>query len=181
MTGAIATLNRYRNVLLIDALLLAALYLLPAVSHAIALPLYKFEPMRVALIVALLFTNRANTYLIALTIPLTSCLVTGHPEPVKAVLMGIEYSILVAVFSHLARIRVAPVFVALTAAILSGKAVYYTMKLVALNTGLLAGDLVSTPLQTQLLLAVVTAAVFTFIERMRSSGRRDGAPPSART
>ena len=167
MTAALAALHRHKNVLLIDAGLLLALYLLPSFSHLSALPLYKLEPMRVALLIALLFTNRANTYLIAFTIPLASALVTGHPVLFKAVLMGIELSILVATYAYLVRTDRIPAFMALTAGILFSKVVYYSMKSVALSTGLLAGSLISTPVQTQLVLAVGTAVIFGLIEYHR--------------
>ncbi len=49
MTAALAALQRHRNTLLINAGLLLALYLLPSLSHATALPFYKLEPMRLAL------------------------------------------------------------------------------------------------------------------------------------
>jgi len=167
MTTALATLGRHRNVILIDVVLLAALYLLPSFSHLTAMPLYKLEPMRIALIVALLFTNRANAYVIAFTIPLASAMVTGHPPPFKALLMGIELSILVATYSYLAGVARIPAFAALAAGILFSKVIYYSMKFAALNAGLLAGSLVSTPLQTQLVLAVGTAVVFGLIEHYR--------------
>ena len=118
MTATMAILHRHRSVLLVDVVLLAALYLVPALSHATALPVYLLEPMRIALIVALLFTNRANTYFIAVTIPLASVLVTGHPEPLKALLMCIEFSILVAAYGLLAQRFRIPAFAALAAAIL---------------------------------------------------------------
>jgi len=165
MTTALATLHRHRNVILIDVVLLAALYLLPSFSHLTALPLHKFEPMRIALIVALLFTNRSNTYLIAFTIPLASAMITGHPVPFKAVLMGIELSILVATYSYLVQMERIPAFAALITGILFSKMIYYTIKFAALGAGLLAGSLISTPLQTQLVLAVGTAVVFALIER----------------
>jgi len=165
MSTALAILHKHRNVFLIDLVLLAALYLVPSLSHLMAIPLYKLEPMRIALIVALLFTNRANTYLIAFTIPLASAVIAGHPEPVKAVLMGIEFSVLVACYSYLVRWERIPAFVALSAGILLSKVLYYTLKFAALGTGLLAGNLISTPLQIQLLLALGTAAVFGLIER----------------
>jgi hypothetical protein len=171
MTAALATLRTHRNVILIDVVLLTALYLLPSFSHLTALPLYKLEPMRIALIVALLFTNRANAYLIAFTIPLASAWITGHPPPLKAVLMGIEFTILVATYAHLVRKDRIPAFVALAAGILLGKAVYYSMKFVALGAGWLGGSLVTTPVQTQLTLAVATAAVFAFIEHYRRPGK----------
>jgi hypothetical protein len=173
MTAAMATLRRHRSVLLIDVVLLVALYLVPSLSHATALPVYMLEPMRIALIIALLFTNRANTYFIAVTIPLASVLITGHPEPLKAVLMCIEFSVLVAAYGFLAqRLRI-PAFAALTAAILLGKVVYYSMKSVALGAGWLSGSLISTPLKTQLVLAVGTAAVFGLIQYYRVGNNQD--------
>ena len=168
MSAALATINRHRNVLLIDMAILAALYLLPSFSHLTALPLYKLEPMRIALIVALLFTHRTNAYLIAFTIPLVSAWVTGHPPPLKAVLMGIEFSILVATYSHLVQKVRIPAFVALTAAILLGKVIYYTLKLGVLSAGWLGGSLVSTPVQIQIILALGTAAVFALVEHLQS-------------
>ena len=60
-----------------------------------------------------------------------------------------------------------PAFAALTVAILLGKVIYYTMKFAALSAGLLAGNLVSTPFQTQMILAVGTAAIFALIEHYR--------------
>jgi len=114
MTAALAGLQKHRNTFLIDVALLATLYLLPSFSHVTALPLYMFEPMRVAVLIALLFTNRTNAYFIAFTIPLASAMVTGHPVPFKALLMGIELSILVATYFYLAQLARVPAFAALT-------------------------------------------------------------------
>ncbi len=167
MTTALAAIHRYINLLLIDIVLLTVLYMLPGFSHLTALPLYRFEPMRIAILVAILFTNRANAYFIAFTIPLASNMFTGHPVPLKALLMGIELVILVATYSYLVRHDRFPVFAALFTAMIFGKVVYYTMKYVALNTGWLAGNLVSTPVQTQVILAVSTALIFGLVEYYR--------------
>lgn len=169
MSATQAVLLKYRNVLLIDALLLTALFLLPSFSHLTALPLYKFEPMRIALIVALLFTHRANAYFIAAAIPLASFMISGHPAPLKAVLMSIELAVLVAAYGRFVRLDRVPVFLALIMAILLAKAVYYAMKWVALEAGLLTGSLVSTPVQTQVILALGTAAVFGLVAFYRTS------------
>lgn len=172
MTTALATLQKHRSTILIDGALLAALYLLPSFSHLTALPLYMFEPMRVALIVALLFTSRANAFLLAFTLPLASFLLSGHPPPLKALLMGLELTVLVASYGYLAQKLRVPAIAALTAAILAGKLVYYTMKYAVLSAGLLGGSLVSTPWQTQLLLAIGTAAIFGLVETYRSKNSR---------
>lgn len=171
MSIALASFNRHRDVILIDMVLLVALYLVPSFSHLTAFPLYKFEPMRIALIIALLFTNRANAYLIAFTIPLASAVIAGHPEPFKALLMGIEFSILVATYGYLVRRDHFSSFVALAAAILAGKVVYYMLKFLSLSAGLLAGNLISTPVQTQVILAVGTAGVFGLVEYYRTGSR----------
>jgi len=167
MSAAMAMLHRHWSVVLVDVILLLALYLVPSVSHLTAIPLYMFEPMRIALLVALLFTNRTNTYFIAVTIPLASVVLTGHPEPLKAVLMAIEFSVLVAAYGLLARRLRIPVVAALAAAILVSKVIYYAMKSVALDAGWLSGSLISTPLQTQLVLALGTAALFGLVEYAR--------------
>lgn len=165
MATALATLNKYRNIILIDAVLLAALYLLPSLSHLAALPLYKLEPMRVAVLVALLFTNRSNTLLLAVTVPLASSWITGHPEPVKAVLIGIELAVLAGVYLYLANARRLPAVAAILVAILSGKVLYYTLKYLALSAGILDGRLVSTPVASQLILVAGTAVIFGLIEQ----------------
>lgn len=172
MSTALAVLHRHRNVILIDIVLLSALYLVPSFSHAFAIPLYKLEPMRIALIVALLFTNRKNTYLLAFTIPLVSSWITGHPPPLKAVLMGIEFAVLVATYGYLVGKDRMPAALALVAGILLGKAVYYTMKYLVLSIGWLGGTLISTPVHMQVLLAVGTAAVFGVVEHYRGQTGR---------
>lgn len=172
MVAALASIGKHKNTFMIDVALLAALYFLPSLSHVTALPLYMLEPMRVALIVALLFTNRTNAYFIAFTIPLASAMITGHPTPFKALLMGIEFSILVACYSYFVQMLRIPAFAALTAAILVGKVVYYTMKYAALGAGLLSGSLISTPLLTQVVLAVGTAAVFGLVEYYRPGNKQ---------
>lgn len=68
--------------------------------------------------------------------------------------------VLLATYSHLLRKDRVPVFLALIAGILLGKLVYYALKYVALGAGWLGGNLVSTPIQTQLILALGTAAFF---------------------
>jgi hypothetical protein len=160
MTTALASLRKHGNVLLLDFLLLAAIYLLPSISHLLALPLYQLEPMRLALLVALLFTSRLNAYVIAFTLPLASVWISGHPAPLKALLMGIELSLLVATYGWFNRRLSLPAFAALAVAIVVGKGVYYALKSLVLQAGWMEGDLVSTPWQSQLALAIGTALVF---------------------
>ena len=169
MSAALASLGRHRNVILVDVVLVVALYLVPSITHLTALPVYKLEPMRIALVIALLYTNRANSYLVAFTIPLASALISGHPEPFKALLMGIECSVLVAAYGYLRHKVNWSQFLALTVAILAGKILYYSLKFLSLDAGLLAGNFISTPVLNQVILAAGTAAVFAMVENRRTA------------
>jgi len=178
MNTARLNLRQHSNALLLDFGLLAAIYLLPSLSHLLALPLYQLEPMRLALIVALLFSHRANAYLVAITLPLASAWITGHPEPLKAALMAIEFGVLISAYGWLKRDRKAPAFLALAGGIVLGKLVYYGLKSAALAAGWLSGSLVTTPWTAQLILAAATAAVFGFIEARRKASSHANAPGS---
>jgi hypothetical protein len=179
MTTALATLRKHGNVLLLDFLLLAAIYLLPSISHLLALPLYKLEPMRLALLVALLFSSRFNAFAVAVTLPLASAWISGHPEPLKAVLMGIELALLVGAYGHFAARWRMPAVAALAAAILLGKSVYYALKFLALEAGWLDGRLVSTPWQSQLALAIGTVLVFGAFISWREKNAAGRGPSAA--
>ena len=71
----------------LNVLLCAGVVAIPSLSHATALPLYRFEPMRLLLFVAILTTNRRNALLMALWLPLLSFLTSGHPIFPKFVLI----------------------------------------------------------------------------------------------
>ncbi len=160
-------LHRHGRIVLLDFGLLAGIYLLPSLSHLFALPIYLLEPMRLAVLIALLFSHRANAWLVAVTLPLASFWMSGHPEPVKAVLMGIEFSVLIAAYGALRRAGHLPSALAMGAAIILGKTVYYGSKALVLSIGWLGGTLVSTPLTLQLATAAGTAMAFALVETAR--------------
>ena len=61
-----------------------------AASHLFKIPIYYIEPMRVMLILALLFSSRWNAYALAIVLPFFSFLVSGHPAPLKMVIIMVE-------------------------------------------------------------------------------------------
>ena len=63
----------------LDALLCAAVVAVPALSHAAAFPFYLFDPMRLLLFVAILFSSRRNALLMAVWMPLLAMMTSGHP------------------------------------------------------------------------------------------------------
>lgn len=138
----------------LDVFALAFIYFLPAISHMLSIKLYLIEPMRLMLVLALVHTNRKNAYLLALTLPLFSFLISAHPVLVKTMLISAELVVNVALFYFLVkRIHVLP---AIFISIWLSKIFYYGLKYVAILTVLPGDSLISTPL----LIQMSTSAVF---------------------
>lgn len=92
--------------LLLDAGALAFIFLAPSLTHLLSFPVYMLEPMRVMLILSLAHSSKKNSYLLALTLPLFSFLVSGHPEAVKMMVITAELVLNVFLFYLLSeRIR----------------------------------------------------------------------------
>jgi hypothetical protein len=64
--------------------------LVPAASHLFNIPVYYLEPMRIMLMLALLFSSRFNAFALAVVLPLFSFLVSGHPFPMKMMIIIAE-------------------------------------------------------------------------------------------
>ncbi len=139
---------------LLDLSALALVYFTPTLSHMISAPLYLIEPMRLMLVLALVHTQRKNAYLLALSLPLFSFLISGHPVMAKMLLMTGELSLNVLLFYVLAKRLTSP-FMVILGSILLSKIAYYLVKFVLLQVLLLQGNLVSTPLWIQLVTALV--------------------------
>ncbi|MBU1370444.1 MAG: hypothetical protein KJ578_03740 [Bacteroidetes bacterium] len=141
----------------LDILALAFIYFTPALSHMFQLPIYLIEPMRLALILALVHTNKKNAYLLALTLPMFSFMISGHPVFIKTILISLELSLNVFLFYYLTQ-RSKNLLFAVLGSIIISKIVYYLLKYGLLQMLLLDGELVSTPLLIQL----ITSLVFSF-------------------
>lgn len=116
---------------LIDAALLAAACLIPAVSHLLALPLYRLNPMLMVLAAGmLLVNNRLNGYILSLVVPFFTCMVAGMPTPLGALCMVCEYATVVTVFNLTLRRGSGfwKIFGSILAAVVAGKAIYYLAK-----------------------------------------------------
>ncbi len=128
----------------LDVLLCVAVVAVPALSHAAAFPLYKFEPMRLLLFAAILFSSRRNALLMALWLPLLSTLTSGHPVFPKVVLIQGELVINALIFYGLFR-RSRRFVLGAAVSVLVSKIVYYAAKFVLIEATLLDGNLVATP------------------------------------
>lgn len=117
-------------------------------SHLLAFPLYYFDPMRFALVFAMLHTSKRNTFIIALTLPLFSFLISSHPSLIKSGLLTTELLLnvfLYFVLVHKYNSRV----ISLIFSIIISKVVYYLLKYILIETGILTDKLFSTPFYYQ--------------------------------
>jgi len=108
----------------IDGFALTFLLLMPAASHLTGIPFYFIEPMRIMLVVALVFTSRSNAYILALALPVFSFLVSGHPVPIKMLIIMAELVLNVWLFVALFH-KTRKSFVSMFIAIIGSKIVCY--------------------------------------------------------
>ncbi len=152
--------------ILIDMSALAFIYLVPSLSHLLSLPVYLIEPMRLMLVLALVHTSKRNSYILALSMPLFSFIISGHPVFAKMFLIGMELSLNVFLFYLLAG-RMKNVFPAIFLSIVLSKAVYYLMKFTLIRLAVMDTSLVATPLLIQLVMTLVFSTYLAVMLRKR--------------
>jgi len=133
----------------LNLLLCVAVVAIPSLSHAAAYPLYRFEPMRLLLFVAFLYTGRRNALVMAIWLPLLSMLTSGHPVFPKVVLIQGELVLNTLIFFGLVDRwhRFAP---SAAVSVIASKAVYYAAKFALIKTALMGGAVFATPWAYQL-------------------------------
>jgi hypothetical protein len=152
-------------------------YLVPTLSHLFTIPLYMLEPMRCVLVLSLAHTHKWNAYGLALTLPLASFLLSGHPIPVKACLISAELALNVGLFFVFQK-PLRSTTVALVASATCSKVGYYLGKLLAIRAGLIDGELFSTPFYWQGLTILICGLYFLAVElgtHMRQKEKRISA------
>lgn len=154
------------QVVILDLLLLGAAMLIPATSHLFAFPLYRLNPMLLILLAGMLVVqDRRNAFLLAVLLPMVSCLVTGMPSPMKAFCMGTELCTVVGVFTLLSKKATnhLTTFIVLMGAIVAGKVVFYLLKMLIIAPEVLIG----TNLMLQICVALPLAALFAYFQTRR--------------
>lgn len=143
-----------------DFLWLVIIYLLPTISHWCSMPLYILEPMRLALFTTLLLTNnKTNSYILAISLPLFSFFVGGHPVFLKSILMAVELLVNVWLFWNIKERNVNMAIAAFSSIVLS-KLLYYLAKFLLISAGVLQMSMVSTPIWIQIVITVVLSSLF---------------------
>jgi hypothetical protein len=151
----------------LDIIALAFIYFVPAISHLFNFPVYLVEPMRIMLILSLAHSGRINNYAIALTLPLFSFLISSHPAVLKTALITIELGLNVFLFYYISG-KIKNNFVSMLLSIVISKWAYYFLKYIFLQTGLMEGELVATPVIYQIVTTLLFSLYIYFI-----LGRKD--------
>jgi hypothetical protein len=125
MESTVIKQNYARNIL-IDLAAFLVIFLAPAAVHLTGIPLYMIEPMRVMLVLSMAHGSRNNSILLALTLPLFSFFVSGHPEFIKMIIISGELLLNVVLFYLLTARSVRPGVAMLLAIFISKTACYLT-------------------------------------------------------
>ncbi len=150
MEALIRTIKQSNNIttILIDLSALAFIYLTPTISHVINLPVYFIEPMRLMIVLALVHTNKNNAYLLALTLPIFSFLISAHPVFPKMLLISFELFLNVFLF-YLFSKKMKYILPAIFTSIIISKVVYYLIKYGMIHFTIIHSGLISTPILIQ--------------------------------
>lgn len=141
--------------LFLDIIAVLFIIFLGEISRFIGYPVYVLDPMRMMIILAFAFTPRWNGWVLALILPLASYFFGYHPTITKTTLMAFELLLNVWLFWYLID-KTRMTLLSILISIVFSKAVYYALKYVCLQLGWLDGELVATPLETQM----ITTAIF---------------------
>ena len=157
----------YKSIIF-NILALAFIYFVPALSHVFNVPIYLVEPMRIMLILAMVHTSKTNAYLIALTLPLFSFLISSHPNVFKSLIMTAELLLNVWLFFEISK-RVSNGFAAMLSAIVISKVVYYFLKFALISFAVLESGLISTPIYLQVITSIIFSGyVFLLLRRRKT-------------
>jgi hypothetical protein len=166
----IALVKKYIDLrtVLLDLLFTAIVLLVPTLSHLTGFPFYVFEPMRLLVISYLLFTRSKNSYFLAISLPLFSFLVAGHPVLFKMPLVAIDLLLNVAIFNFLSR-KWMNIYFSVIFSVLLSKIVYYLLKSTFISLGFLGSGLFETSIYYQLFnVAILSGIGFLYLKTMKT-------------
>ncbi len=155
------------NVYLFNLAAIVSIYLVPTFSHILSFPVYMIDPMRIIILLSVIHTSNKNAYLIALTLPLFSFLIASHPVAIKSILITSELILNIWLFYQIYD-KLSNKFSVMFLSILISKIYYYLVKFVLISKGILLGDLFSTPVYLQILVALSLGGYLFFLSKTRS-------------
>jgi hypothetical protein len=158
---------RYRTAIT-DIAALVFVGLVPAASHLFKFPVYYIEPMRVMLVLALLFSSRWNAYALAIVLPLFSFLVSGHPAPVKMMIIMAELLLNAWLFFYFYQ-QTRRSFLSAFGSIIISKVFCYALYLIVFSMAFVKAEAEIIFLVVQLILTLVLSSLVWIILSRRNS------------
>jgi hypothetical protein len=143
--------------LILDFIAIAFIYFVPSLSHLINLPVYMIEPMRLMLILSMVYSGRFNSFLLAMTLPLFSFLVSSHPAAVKMLIITAELVLNVFLFYFFLGRFIRPFFAMISSIILS-KLMAYVLYFVFFSLAFVRSEAEISFLLIQLVMTILFSA-----------------------
>ncbi|MCX6279775.1 MAG: hypothetical protein NT004_17030 [Bacteroidetes bacterium] len=143
--------------ILVDLAALALIYFIPATVHFTGIPIYMIEPMRLMLILSMAHTSKSNSYFLALTLPLFSFLVSGHPELIKMFIITGELVLNTLLFYWLVK-KFNHTFFAMFVSIITSKIACYLAYWPVFSIGFVVAE--ASP--DFILIQLITSLIFSF-------------------
>lgn len=141
--------------------------LVPAASHLFNIPIYYIEPMRIMLILALLYSSKWNAYALAIALPIFSFLVSGHPVPLKMLIIMAELILNAWLFLLFYRYSKMP-FLSTFGSIILSKVFCYSMYLMMFSVAFVKAEAGLTFLIIQVLLTLFLSSMVWLIVQHRN-------------
>jgi hypothetical protein len=147
---------------------LAFVGIVPAASHLFKIPIYYIEPMRIMLVLALLYSSRWNAFALAIVLPLFSFLLSGHPAPIKMMIIMAELLINAWLFLFFYQ-KSGKAFLSSVGSIIISKAFCYAMYLTVFSMAFVKAEAEMVFLFAQLILTLLLSSFVWYIINRRKS------------
>ena len=157
------------KIAVIDLLALVFIYFTPALSHMLSLPVYLIEPMRLMLILSIAHSSKVNSFILALSLPLFSHLISAHPVFLKTVLISLELTLFSFLFYEFSK-KFKSVFLVMLVSVAIGKLFYYIAKYLFISYGLINSELISTPIYMQIITSIAFGLYVSIIMNRNKPG-----------
>lgn len=158
---------RYSTVIT-DIAALVFVGIVPAASHLFKFPVYYIEPMRVMLVLALLYSSKWNAYTLAIVLPLFSFLVSGHPAPPKMIIIMAELALNAWLFLYFYQ-KAWRSFLSAFGSIIISKVFCYAMYLLVFSMAFVKAEAEITFMVAQMILTLVLSVLVYLITSRRNS------------
>ena len=140
------------------------LYIIPSLSHLTSIPFYLMDPMRVLVLGSYIYLSgfkcyKINVYFLAISLPLISFCLTGHPMFPKNILISSELVVNL-IFIDFFTKRTEKFFLPILASIVFSKFFYYLLKWLLISEGFLRTNIIDTSIVVQFSIALILSLLF---------------------